>query len=408
MAVSLPHTAITSWSGFVYQGKVAVLHCIKLLTSNNQVNGLYLQLDSVEDFAIINNGVFQSVHQVKAKIADTFGSYAEDFGKLKNKALKENCTNAFFHTSVLLRDENNELPNYAPAKMYEYNNKTWCSLGEIDDSIVESLCKYYRAHFPNDTWKDENYCESNLLPRLELLIAANVIDTHSRVQSGEMGAREAAYNNTIPFDHIHEILTKDHNDTSDKTYFLYRLKICFNKYYEEYCFDKSLDGDAFDKLSTYILYINSLSSQSLVKFYQTIVPHRNFKFQTITQFKDSTFTKDEIKNVFFTILERLINGEIDKYSIKWEKDSRIFFPTSIDQHQDFQHSVCRDILSNFHADDVKMLFNCDCLITYSMQTDSIYESAMHLIDSHETNNTILDVKKIALVPLEEAEEIINE
>ncbi len=63
-----PHTAITSWSGFVYQGKVALYHSLKLILEDIQGCSNYkLQLDSLEDFAILDeddNPI--SLHQVNA------------------------------------------------------------------------------------------------------------------------------------------------------------------------------------------------------------------------------------------------------------------------------------------------------------------------------------------------------
>ena len=77
----LLNTAISSWSGFVYQGKVAIYH---VLLERNNAN-YTLQLDSLDDFAIIDaNECIISIHQVKAKKETHFSSYKEDFEKLHN------------------------------------------------------------------------------------------------------------------------------------------------------------------------------------------------------------------------------------------------------------------------------------------------------------------------------------
>ena len=74
----LLNTAISSWSGFVYQGKVAIYH---VLLERNNAN-YTLQLDSLDDFAIIDaNEYVISIHQVKAKKETHFSSYKEDFEK---------------------------------------------------------------------------------------------------------------------------------------------------------------------------------------------------------------------------------------------------------------------------------------------------------------------------------------
>ncbi len=76
----LPDSAISSWGGFVYQGKIALFHSIKLLVEGSfdgkEVKKFALQLDSTDDFAIYSDGIAISVHQVKAK-ASPYGSPLE-------------------------------------------------------------------------------------------------------------------------------------------------------------------------------------------------------------------------------------------------------------------------------------------------------------------------------------------
>ncbi|WP_371927681.1 dsDNA nuclease domain-containing protein [Pseudomonas sp. SJZ080] len=75
----LPKSAISSWSGFVYQGKVALYHCLKLMESGDE--DFELQLDSTDDFAIYKNGCLISAHQVKAKVGKNRSSYIDALKK---------------------------------------------------------------------------------------------------------------------------------------------------------------------------------------------------------------------------------------------------------------------------------------------------------------------------------------
>ena len=69
-------TAISSWSGFVYQGKVAIYYVLTQIENGNYT----LQLDSIDDFAIFDdNGNVLSMHQVKAKKSPNFSTYKEAF-----------------------------------------------------------------------------------------------------------------------------------------------------------------------------------------------------------------------------------------------------------------------------------------------------------------------------------------
>ncbi|GFZ62406.1 hypothetical protein PSE10A_49170 [Pseudomonas amygdali pv. eriobotryae] len=76
-----PNSAISSWSGFVYQGKVALYYSLKLLTEG--VRDFELQLDSTDDFAIYKDGKLLSAHQVKAKVGSTRGSYTSALKSLQ-------------------------------------------------------------------------------------------------------------------------------------------------------------------------------------------------------------------------------------------------------------------------------------------------------------------------------------
>jgi hypothetical protein len=50
-----PHTAITTWSGFIYQGKVAIYHVLQLIVNMKDGDELVLQLDSLDDFSILDS-----------------------------------------------------------------------------------------------------------------------------------------------------------------------------------------------------------------------------------------------------------------------------------------------------------------------------------------------------------------
>lgn len=116
----LPHTAITTWSGFIYQGKVAIYHVLKLLQDPTACEEYVLQLDSLEDFAILNDsGVVESMHQVKATKSHHYNSYIRAFNLLAEKAENWRCGQAFFHLACEIVDETREQINasHAPVRV---------------------------------------------------------------------------------------------------------------------------------------------------------------------------------------------------------------------------------------------------------------------------------------------------
>lgn len=79
----MAHDAVPTWSGYNYQGKVAIYHAIKkinkLKANGNDIETIKnykLEIEYLEDFAILDeNNVYLSVHQVKA--GDSFDDYDE-------------------------------------------------------------------------------------------------------------------------------------------------------------------------------------------------------------------------------------------------------------------------------------------------------------------------------------------
>lgn len=98
-----PASAISSWSGFVYQGKVALYHSLKLI--NDGEEDFDLQLDSSDDFAIYKGTKLISAHQVKAKISKYRSGYTK---ALEQSSLieydKVKGTSRYFHVSVPLEN----------------------------------------------------------------------------------------------------------------------------------------------------------------------------------------------------------------------------------------------------------------------------------------------------------------
>lgn len=69
MGLIAPICAINSWEGYKYQGNVALyvtLSQIKdILLNNNSLDGYEVQIEGEEDFALLKDGLYKSLHQVK-------------------------------------------------------------------------------------------------------------------------------------------------------------------------------------------------------------------------------------------------------------------------------------------------------------------------------------------------------
>ncbi|MDT2796523.1 hypothetical protein P7H47_04575 [Enterococcus cecorum] len=69
MGLIAPISAINSWEGYKYQGNIALyvtLSCIKdILSRQESLNSYDIQIEGEEDFALLKNGQYKSLHQVK-------------------------------------------------------------------------------------------------------------------------------------------------------------------------------------------------------------------------------------------------------------------------------------------------------------------------------------------------------
>nr|WP_188348056.1 ABC-three component system protein [Enterobacter hormaechei] len=138
-----PATAVSTWSGYVYQGKVALYHCLKLISQGDV--DFELQLDSSDDFAIYKHGTLVSAHQVKAKISSYRSGYAEALEK--SSAIEFDRTvgiSRYFHVSVPLNDTSDYTgTNGENVQFYVYGKNKYCGLGEIEKltkELITQIC----------------------------------------------------------------------------------------------------------------------------------------------------------------------------------------------------------------------------------------------------------------------------
>lgn len=235
MSGELPDSAISSWGGFVYQGKIALYHSIKLLLDGSfdgkEIKKFDLQLDSTDDFAIYSHGIAISVHQVKAKAS----IYRSAFEKALNKSSKiciDCCPNTkrYFHIANEIDNSGNyENDKKAIVEFYKYGKDSYCKLERIEGLIKEIIEEYL----------NKNSLESSLLlveqkyHYLSEMITSKVIEIHSLIHQG-ISQNRAAYENTIESDLILEILIKDFNLVQDLPYEMRRLRNLFADTLENY------------------------------------------------------------------------------------------------------------------------------------------------------------------------------
>ena len=417
------HSAISTWSGFVYQGKVALYQTLKILNDVAAANNYSLQLDSLEDFAIIHNQVIKSIHQVKAVKSTYYSKYESAFKNLVKKSVKYKCNDAFFHLAQNIHDKTVADIDEAhpPMKICMYDTKSHCSLEEIDTYIEGQIAAYYSINFNDAAWKlSPDYIKTSR-HFLENIILTQIIKIHSIIHKSKKSENNAAFTEPINFIDFKNILDHDNlNESFNPDYYLYLTKADLNRYYQEYCMeldDDDITEDEKQKLGNYIVEINDLNDSELVQFIRNIMPNRSFKMDSISEYKDYNIQKNEFKRGFCKILHqlRLFDGNVKNDFVWVCAEKSRSFPTIICEGEDLKKDVCRDIIKNIKNTDLEIPYAGHNLITSSINVASLYLEINNIIDVEDKDpiikknyTRITAWGKVSLIKLTDAKLKLNE
>ena len=399
------HSAADTWSGFIYQGKVALYHVLKLIHQNHNVDGLHLQLDSLEDFAIVrydnNNIIPVSLHQVKAMKSNLYSSYEEAFQKLEKRKDKFPCDDdAYFHLATSNQKTKAEIENDHPKlKVYEYNSNSYCKIedlqGLINENIKSCLTKFNKAEFVNN----DNYI-LNLCGELDNIITNQILAVHaSNHKRNGLSISEGAYYFTIPLQNfVDKIVANQEDILFNKEFYGKKIRLDVNNYYQEFCmtFEDDINAEHREKLSNYLIYLNGLNDIEFESFLQKIVPHKHIKYSNLDQYKRNTLNDDDFKLSFlFTLFEIRLTDSIGNSKLGWkDSDNKIYFPSTINTPNETINKkvLSQDIIKVSQDNLIEVPFNSDYIITSSCQIDSIEKEAGKIFDVHKTKNHTIELQ----------------
>lgn len=379
-----PHSAIATWGGFLYQGKIALYHCIKLLIEENfnekPLKLFELQLDSTDDFAIYDTGKAISTHQVKAKLDKYSANYKDALEQASN--VNQDCdtyTIRYFHVA-------NKLDSFEPYKnkngntviFYNYDENYYCTLDNVDNLIEKKISEYMVKNHktPTEILVTEKLCI------LSELVTRKIIENHSKIHAGRK-KDEVAYNERILSSEITEILESDHKYHTDKEYRALKIKRRFCHIIEKYVYDylEDYSDSILEIISKTIGFINTLSINDICCINSSLQPHKeNFE----------AYNEDIIAYINIIIeldtLPQLIN--LPHYSNQSEK----ILPTSIVLKNDKRRSkiFLEDIIENIKNDDelAILLYEYNTLIA----AESDYENHLLITSEKITENIKIDEK----------------
>jgi len=423
------HSAAATWNGFIYQGKVALYHVLKLINEKDSIEGLHLQLDSLEDFAIVkyenNNPKPVTLHQVKAVKSHYYLRYKEAFEKLEKRKDDFPCEEeAYFHLAINNEKTKADIEDlHKKLKIYDYDGSPYCKIEDLQDKIKvqanNCLTKFELTHLSN-----KNYLET-LSNELESLITENIVSIHAQnhLPNGD-SINKSAYYSTISLNKFRDIIFVDLIGLQqDKNYFIKKLKIDLNRYYQEFCFEfeDEIDDKTQIKLHLYLVYFNGLNNPNFESFLQKIMPHRRVKFSTLQEYKDNSLLINEIKKAFLSILNGIRDSD-DINNIGWidNKNKKYYPSTIIDSNTPrSRQNISIEIINTALETLIEVPFNADYIITEGCNVTSVIEEANKSTRINQSdidilnNSTVAECDKItkwrniSLIELEQAKQKLN-
>lgn len=344
-----PASAISSWSGFVYQGKVALYHSLKLIDDGDL--DFELQLDSSDDFAIYKDGKLHTAHQVKAKISKYRSGYTkalEQSSLIKHDKIKG--TTRYFHVSVQLDNtDNHKGASGEIVKFYRYGNDYHCGLGEIEGltkKLIKKICEK-QSITVSENLINFNYC------LLSEKISTKAILNHKLNQVDGIAEHRAAYENRINGRNILDDLLAE-NPYQNRDYYAVELKARLQSHLEERL-DHALPtmSDAtYERARRLYEHIRETHINELKKLCQMMKPSE--RFQDVQTSDIRRYTK-----LIQVISVEPIFHHLPHYL---DSENRFYVPTAldVDESDECESDMIKEMKNN--GDLLRLLFEYNHLI----------------------------------------------
>jgi len=423
--------AHSSWSGFVYQGKVAIYTVLKYLNhyypNVEEIKKYELEIEYLEDFSIIKEGKHVSLHQVKAKPdTNTIGSYNEANLNLLGKLAKyPTVQEVNLHTAVEIKEfEKKDL--YQGLKNYNVSKKkkelsTYKKLifeGENFDVFYNKLkVSSNSGVVPVERVIKINDIKEMILDEISTFYT-NCMDSRFRDQGATIENRYYMYSNFINL--IEEMIHKGHLKTLESSKILISFETFFNILvdesvfqfdnrtissllihniiddFNEYCVDYEINDN--DSHETWWTHVNGLKKFSPEDFYllcRKLTPHlipKNNAQLSINEFR-KIMQPDAVRDSFIHALisfARKISVPMNVESAYVIQAGKEFYALStINSRGPNAHNrLGEKIYKNLNTNDeiLKMLFEIDGYINSFI--NNVFEGTITRVQSDESSDVI--------------------
>jgi hypothetical protein len=414
------HSAIPSWSGYVYQGKVAIYHVLRtikdsLTTDKDAIFDNYeLQIEWQEDFAIKVNGSYDSIHQVKAYEQSTsptvYNKALQDLYAKLSKGIGVsgwlNIWNPIHFTSgttskdfLELKIANKDIYSQDiidKVNIYPYcNGNKYCDLDEIDTLIVKKIKEIYALKTFDITGPtDKQY--KFIRFKLYQIIDSHIVEVHKDATKKKK---------TIPFNTMLDNFAVNYEEYS-KEYEYIKVKNNFFEKIFEYCNNSrncSIPIEECNNNCDLFKIEKELESKTAEEVYKIILrstPH----YKSINDLLNDTGLIFGLSRTFHTLNK---NYQTSQYLYK--KDTT-YLPTTIHTPDNIP-VIAKNILDNKELDSIIPQYEIDIFISKDVNSEDILKDARDCKDVNskdidelfgvERRNAINTINQIQIKPLDD-------
>lgn len=382
---TIENTAMSSWSGFVYQGLCALHHTLMLLKNDwDMAICKFLSLEAYEDFAILDTkSKIESLHQCKCYSSST--NFTEECKKMADKEyywrnyksmLSDSYIGMFFHSN-----QDNILD--CGVKAYTFiADKTKSGPNEIyaliEDAVREILqCKSIAGSSNAKT------C------RLILEISKHVSHIHTECIKNSGLSFKIAVGLPMPIKVFADILENPQEQYTKEE----RIETC--RYYMIMALKSramTKPGVDIAKMDMFVSKVESLTQMELQNFVRRIYPDMDI---TASNFNIGEIINTSRTNFLFNVIDR-VTSPLNLASLDWtDSAGGRQSPSTIGKDKD-PEEYCVDIINNPYASDLRRDYRWIVGdIEYSV--DSIEEGANIITRVIPTDyNDVTQANKIGL------------
>lgn len=453
--------ASSSWSGFIYQGKVAVYTVLKYLNHYYpKIEGIKkyeLEIEYLEDFSIIKDGNHISLHQVKAKPeTNTIGSYNEANLNLLGKLAKyPTVEEVNLHTAVEIKPfdkktlreglenfnvigKKKELSTYQKL-VFEENDfddfykklKISCNSGEMRlkrviniDNIKEEILNEINSFYlkcKNLKLKERGVTDEN-----KYLIYSNFInlieDMIHKDHLKNFKAEKILVNFKVFLDILLNESVFNFNNRTVSSLLIHDIVDAFN----EYCLDYEIESiEDHETWRTHLISLKKFNPEDFYLLCRKLTPHvisenkKNLDISELRAIMQPDAISDSFLHALISFAQRIyIPTNVESAYVMQAGKDFYALSTINSKGKNSHNRLGRDIYKNLSKDDkmFEMLFDINGYINSSI--NAVFEGKITRVQSDKDSevvkkvdrkSTITDIKKIHFLEIETLkEDLLND